>query len=133
MSHERAVVAGALGLMLLHTVDEALLHPEAGGRVNLALGLVLAGAVVALFPRMPRGVRVGVLGFLGLQGVVAGTTGHVVHLFSGNAAALDYSGVLFVIGGAVLLTVAVAEARTRGEHHLSDPSRARSGRSVRST
>lgn len=110
---ERSVVAGAFGLMVLHNLDEAFVHPEDGGALNLAMALVVSAVVLALLPRMHRWVRVVVFGFLGLQGVSAGVAGHVVHLVRGDAVPLDWSGILFVLGGVLLLGLAVAEARPR--------------------
>lgn len=112
---ERLLASIAFGLMILHNLDEGFLHPEDGGRLNLAMALVVAAVVLSLVPLMPRWVRVGVFSFFGLQGVLAGIGGHVVHIVRGDAVALDYSGILFVLGGGLLLALAVAEARPRHE------------------
>jgi hypothetical protein len=127
---DRLLVGIAFGLMVLHTLDEAFVHPEDGGGLNLTTSLVVAAVVLALLPRMHRWVRVGVFGFFGLQGVLAGAGGHVVHLVRGDAAPLDWSGILFVLGGGLLLVLAVAEARPRQAAVAADVEAVPSSRSV---
>ena len=104
---ESGLLAAGLGLMILHNIDEAFIHPETDGKLNLVVvGLVSVLALIFL-RRLSPPWRAGIMAGLGLLGFVQGIFGHVVHIFAGTAAPIDYSGVLFAAGGAVLLGLAV--------------------------
>jgi hypothetical protein len=98
-------------LLLLHNLDEAFVHPESGGRVSLVGTAVLAVLVVVLYRRLGRWWRAAMTGLLGLLATLQGFTGHVWHVVVGGAAPLDYSGILYLLGGLVLLSTGIAEAR----------------------
>ncbi len=104
---ETALLATGMGLMLVHNVDEAFIHPEDGGLTNLIVVGVVALLALAFLRRLPGLWRAGVLAVLGVLGLVNGVAGHVVNLFGGHPAAIDYSGVLFALGGGVLVYLAV--------------------------
>ena len=106
----RVVIVG-FALMLAHNLDEAFGHPEAGGRRNLVATAVLGVVVVVLYRRLGRWWRAGLTGLVGLAAAVEGFVGHVWHLVVGGAAPLDYSGILYLFGGLVLLGTGIAEAR----------------------
>lgn len=105
----RLIVAGAFSLLLLHNADEAFVHPESGGTVNLAETLIVGVLIVGFYPRIGRGWRVGLLGLVGAVAAVLGLMSHVGHLFTGTAVPLDWSGILFMLGGLVLLGMSIAE------------------------
>src|SRR4051794_1122040 len=94
-------------LLLVHNVDEAFVHPEDGGVVSLVQTVVVAALVLTFYDRMTPRWRTVVLGFLGLVSTVLGTIGHLVPILSGDPAPLDWSGILFVAGGLLLVYVAV--------------------------
>lgn len=121
---EQALVAFGFALMLVHNLDEAFGHPEDGGKGNLAVGLVLAALVIVLFSRMTRRWRLWVLGLLGLNAVLQGGFGHVAHLLRGDPTPLDWSGLLFVAGGLLLIAIAIAEFRRprRATRRAAQPS-----------
>jgi hypothetical protein len=96
----------ALGLILAHTFDEAFGHPEPGGVSNLLVALLITVLAAAFYRRLPRPWRIGLLGLVGLNAALQGALGHVSHVLTGDATALDYSGLLFTAGGALLLWLA---------------------------
>ncbi len=104
---ELPVLFSALGLMFLHTVDEAFGHPEPGGTTNAITVVVVAAVLAVVYRRLPRVWRAILLLVLGLDAAVQGVLGHVSHIVVGDAVALDYTGVLFAAGGVMLLWLAV--------------------------
>lgn len=111
---EFGIIALGFGLMILHNIDEAFIHPEDGGKTNLVVVGVVGVLVLSFSHRLPALWRAGVLAVLGLLGLVQGILGHVVNIFAGKATAIDYSGVLFALGGAVLLGLGVTVFMQRG-------------------
>lgn len=100
--------------MILHNIDEAFIHPEDGGKTNLVVVGVLGVLVLSFLNRLPALWRAGVLAALGLLAMVQGVLGHVLNIFAGKATAIDYSGVLFALGGAVLLGLGATVFMQRG-------------------
>lgn len=95
------------GLIFIHQLDEAFVHSEANGVVTLLVTLVIAVLLLLFYERIPRMIRVVVLVLIGLNAVIQGYLGHLVHIFDGNSTAIDWTGILFVLGGLVLLADAV--------------------------
>lgn len=103
----QALVTIAIGLALLHTIDEAWWHPEDGGKANFAATIIIGGLLVAFAARIPALWRAVVFCLLGLEVTVVGTAGHLVHVVNGDAHGADWSGFLFVAGGLILLGVGI--------------------------
>ena len=106
---EVAVFRIATAVALVHALDDAFLNRQPGVPVSqhwLAGVTALAAGVAAIvvFPRLRPGVRAALsLGF----GVLASVNGalHVKHVSVDGAAASDYTGVLAVIAGVVLVVL----------------------------
>ena len=106
-TREARVLLVAAALVVLHSLDEAYVHPEDGGKLNLAVAIGVFGLLLAVHGRLRRWWLVAVLGILGTNVVIQGVLGHLSHVIEGNAGPLDYSGILFTAGGALLLWLAV--------------------------
>lgn len=104
---ETGILATGLGLMILHNIDEAFIHPEDGGKLNLVVVVLVGALPLAFLRRLSPPWRAGILAVLGLLAFVQGMFGHVANIFAGKAAPIDYSGVLFAAGGALLLGLGV--------------------------
>ena len=124
MAPETLVFAGATTLLLLHALDDALLHRGPGvpaGRHALAAALALAAAVaaVAAFPRLRPGLRAALAFLFGALGAVNGAL-HVLHVAGESPTGSDPTGVLAAAAALVLVALAVAVPwRHRGERAVS--------------
>ena len=106
---EVAVFRIATAVALVHALDDAFLNRQPGVPVSqhgLAAVTALAAGVgaIVVFPRLRPGLRAAVsLGF----GVLASVNGalHVKHISVDGAAASDYTGVLAIIAGVVLVVL----------------------------
>ena len=109
---ETAVFRGATAVALLHALDDAFLNRQPGvglGQHALAAILSLAagvGAIVA-FPRLRPGLRAGITLVFGVFAIVNGGL-HIRHISVDGAAASDYTGVLALAAGVVLVLLGVA-------------------------
>jgi hypothetical protein len=104
---ETPVFAGATVLGLVHALDDAFLDRQPGvdlGQHALAaaITLVLGVGAIVVFPRVRPGLRAAVALMFGIFAIVNGAL-HVIHMTGAGAAASDFTGVLAVIGGAVLV------------------------------
>ena len=106
-------VVVAFVLLLLHNLDEAFWHPEGDGKTALVGVGLIAVITIAVYRRLGKGLRVALLAILGLLAVVAATGGHLAHFVTGTVVPLDYTGILFFLGGCLLLYVAYADATDR--------------------
>lgn len=104
---ETGILAAGFGLLILHNIDEAFIHPEDGGKVNLVVVTIVAALALTFLRRLQKPLRASILAVLGLLAIVQGMLGHVANIITGKATAIDYSGVLFVLGGAILLGLGV--------------------------
>lgn len=116
-----SLVAVSFGLLVLHNIDEAFIHPEHGGKLNLAGNIVLGVLTVVAYARLNRRWRIGITAVFGVLATLQALSGHVVHILSGGAQALDYSGLLYLVGGLVLVGITVADLRFSGEHRTDAP------------
>jgi uncharacterized protein len=111
-SGEALVFTVATAFTLIHALDDAFVHRGPG----LALGQhALAGAIsvavavagVFAFPRLRPGLRAAVAFAFGGLAIVNGML-HVIHISEHGAGGGDLTGTLAVLGGAVLVGLAVA-------------------------
>jgi hypothetical protein len=106
---ERAVVLLALGAVALHVVDDNFLQPEPGTSAgdHLASGLIpvllLAGAAVG-YPLLRPGLRAVAAMTLGALALAVGAPA-AYHVRNGVVEGDDYTGLLSLAAGAVLLLV----------------------------
>ena len=75
--------------------------------MNLVVVAIVAALALTFLRRLQQPLRASVLAVLGLLAIVQGMLGHVANIITGKATAIDYSGVLFVLGGAILLGLGV--------------------------
>jgi hypothetical protein len=117
---EQRPLALAVGAIGVHIADDNFLQPEpgmsvadhlAGGLVQLAFVLIVGAAVVS--GRVRAGVRAALALLLGFFGVLAGTEA-VYYASRGSLSGDDYTGLLSLLGGLLLLGAgAVMLWRTR--------------------
>jgi hypothetical protein len=109
-SQKAALFLAGVGILALHLVDDSFVHPEAGtaARDHLVSGLVplpllvLAGAV---YPRLRAGARAALAVFLGSFAIVVGTVEAVYDLVTGSFSGGDYTGLLTLPGGLLLVAL----------------------------
>jgi dienelactone hydrolase len=107
--HEVVLATAALGLVALHALDDNLLQPQPGTSAadHLVSGLVPLAAlatVAAYYGRLRAGRRGAIALLAGFYGVLAGTEA-AYYASAGAFSGDDYSGVLSLLGGFVLLGV----------------------------
>jgi uncharacterized protein len=133
-SPEATMLAGEVGLarsafaaVAVHVLDDSFVQPEPGtsARDHLVSGLVPAVALGVAgwgYPRLRAGARATLTLTLGLFGIVAGAVEGGYDLVAGGLSGDDYTGLLALLGGLVLVAVgAVVLWRSR----RSDGSRRR--------
>ena len=109
---ETAAFRGAAAVALLHALDDAFLNRQPGVDLDqhaLAAVISLAadiGAIVA-FPRLRPGFRAAISLAFGVLAIVNGAL-HVRHISLDGAAASDYTGVLALAAGVVLVLLGLA-------------------------
>jgi len=106
---EPGVVVIALAAIALHVVDDNYLRPQPGTSAgdHLASGLVPVGilvAVAALYPHLRAGLRAATAMTFGALGLAIGFPG-AYHLLHGEASGVDYTGLLSILAGLVLLAL----------------------------
>jgi pimeloyl-ACP methyl ester carboxylesterase len=99
----------ATGALALHVVDDNYLQPEPGTSAgdHLGSGLVPVAiliGVAAIYPRLRAGLRAATSMTSGAIGITVGVPG-VYHLLDGSASGDDYSGLLAIVAGAILLVI----------------------------
>ena len=109
---ETVAFRGATAIALLHALDDAFLNRQPGvdlGQHALAAAISLAAGVSAIvaFPRLRPGVRAAVSLLFGVFAIVNGAL-HVGHISVDGAAASDYTGVLALAAGVVLVVLGLA-------------------------
>ncbi len=109
---ETLVFWGATVVALLHALDDAFLNRQPGvpasqhalaAVISLAVGL----AAIVAFPRLRAGFRAGISLVFGVFAIVNGAL-HAKHISVDGAAASDYTGVLVLAAGVVLVLLGVA-------------------------
>jgi hypothetical protein len=109
---ETAVFRCATAIALVHALDDAFVHRQPGvdpGQHALAAVISLTAGVAAIvgFPRLRPGFRAAISIGFGVFAIVNGGL-HVQHISVDGAAGSDYTGVLAVAAGAVLVALGVA-------------------------
>lgn len=109
LQRERVLVSLAVGAVGLHLADDNFLQPEPGTSAadHLVSGLVpltltLTAGIAVLSGRVRPGARAALALLLGVFGVVAGTEA-AYYVGAGAQSGDDYTGLLSVLGGFVLL------------------------------
>jgi uncharacterized protein len=117
---EYPLLAAGVGLAILHVLDDTFVGRQPGTSVGdeLFAGIVLVGILVGallIYPRLRAGLRA-VLAFC--LGVLIATAGamHLAHVVIDEAESSDFTGVLALVGGVLLigLSIAVAWRSRRG-------------------
>jgi hypothetical protein len=109
---ETLIARAALGVVALHIADDSFLQPQPGtsARDHLVSGLV-PFTIVALtawgYPRLRAGLRAVVALFFGIFGVVTGIEAGY-YSTKGGPTGDDFTGLLAIAAGVVLLGLAVA-------------------------
>ena len=117
---ERRLFTVATGVLLVHALDDALVHRQPGlglgqHAVAAVVALVAGGAAIAAFPSLRPGFRAVTAGLLGVFGLVNGAM-HVQHVRADAVAGSDVTGIVAVAAALVLLGLAAAiPYRHRGE------------------
>ena len=109
---ETATFRGATAVALVHAIDDAFVNRQPGvgvGQHALAAAISLGAGVAAIvaFPRLRPGVRAGISLVFGVFAIVNGAL-HVAHIAGDGAEASDYTGVLAVAAGVVLVALGLA-------------------------
>jgi uncharacterized protein len=112
MTAETLVFRGATATALLHALDDAFVNRQPGvdlGQHALAafIAVVVGVAGIAAFPRLRPGFRAGLSLVLGVLAIVNGVL-HVTHIRLDGPSASDYTGVLAVAAGVVLVALGLA-------------------------
>jgi uncharacterized protein len=116
---ETLTVRVAFGLIALHIVDDAFVHPEPGTAAgdHLVSGLVPTAVIALLalaYPRMRAGLRSCIALACGLVAVVVGIGTSFRHVVIDGPAGDDASGILATLGAIALVATAVVTLwRTR--------------------
>jgi uncharacterized protein len=106
---EQRLVGASLGVVGLHVADDNFLQPEPGMSAadHLAGGLVLLALVAAAawtYRRVRPGGRAALALLFGFVGVLAGTEA-VYYAFVDSPSGDDYTGILSLLGGFLLLGI----------------------------
>jgi uncharacterized protein len=109
---ETLVFRGATAVALLHALDDAFLNRQPGvpiGQHALAAAISLAAGIGAslAFARIRPGLRAAASLVLGVFAIVNGGV-HVAHISVDRAAGSDYTGVLGLVAGVVLVLLGLA-------------------------
>jgi uncharacterized protein len=111
-SRETLAFRGATAVALLHALDDAFLNRQPGVNLDqhaLAAVISLAAGIAAIvaFPRLRPGFRAGIALLFGVLAIVNGVL-HVAHISVDGAAASDYTGVLALAAGVVLVILGLS-------------------------
>ena len=74
---------------------------------RVEIEVAIAAVLVAFWPRFNLFVRALLTGLFGFAALIAGLFGHLAHFVSGGAGGSDYTGILFTVGGAILVVLFV--------------------------
>jgi pimeloyl-ACP methyl ester carboxylesterase len=96
-----------MAAVAVHVIDDNFVQPQAGTSAgdHLASGLIplaVLAAAAAIHPHLGAGVGAAIAMTFGAIGITVGVPA-VYHLLDGNASGDDYTGVLAIVAGAVVL------------------------------
>jgi uncharacterized protein len=102
------------GAVALHLLDDAFVQPEPGTAAgdHLISGLVPLGVLIFLavaYPRVRAGARATIALVLGLFGLVACAVEGGYHLVRGGLSGDDYTGLLALLGGLLLIALGAVD------------------------
>jgi hypothetical protein len=122
------IFLAGVGAVALHLVDDSFLQPEPGTSADdhLASGLVplaLLGVLAAAYRRGRAGVRATIAMALGLFGLTAGAAEGGYHLVTVGPSGDDYTGLLAMLGGLLLLSLGERTAQIAPAGALVEPPR----------
>jgi dienelactone hydrolase len=109
-SVETLAFRGAVGILLVHALDDAVVHRQPGvglgqHAVAVLLAILTGGVAIAVFGRLRPGLRSAIAGALGVVALANGVM-HVSHVRADTVAASDVTGVLAAVAGILLLGLA---------------------------
>jgi uncharacterized protein len=102
------------GAVAVHLLDDAFLQPEPGTAAgdHLISGLVPLGVLIVLavaYPRARAGARATIALVLGLFGLVTCAVEGGYHIVRGGLSGDDYTGLLALLGGLLLIALGVVD------------------------
>ena len=105
------VFLACLAVMLIHLVEDALVHKENGSSLAAQLGstaltLLLVAVGAAVYPVLWRRVRPLLVLAYGVLALLGGWRAHATDALAGDAAGGDYTGTLYALAGLVLIGLA---------------------------
>ena len=111
-TREYQVFLVGLAIMLVHLLEDALVHEENGTSLaekagSSALTVLLVAVGVALYPVIWRTVRPVLVLTFGLLAFSGGWRAHATDLLAGDAADGDYTGTVYAVAGLVLVALAI--------------------------
>ena len=111
-TREYQVFLLGLAVMLVHLLEDALVHEENGTSLAAKLGssaltVLLVAVGVALYPVIWRSVRAILVLAFGLLAFSGGWRAHATDLLAGDAAGGDYTGTVYAVAGLVLVVLAI--------------------------
>jgi uncharacterized protein len=110
-SSSERIFAVAVAAVAVHALDDSTVHHTGGLTGSLAaapVSVLLAVGLVALYLRTGRGVRTILAAAVGLFATAHGISVHVAHLAKVEIGGADYTGLVALAAGIVLLLLAVA-------------------------
>jgi uncharacterized protein len=124
---ERRIVFAAVGVIALHVVDDSFVQPQPGTSAgdHLVSGLVplaILALAAAVYPRMRGGGRAAIALLVGAFGIAAGIEG-VHYTTQVGPSGDDFTGLLCIPAGAVLLGLGLVTLWTTRRRHGSVPVR----------
>ncbi|MFL6005828.1 MAG: alpha/beta hydrolase [Gaiellaceae bacterium] len=112
LTHRHTLLAGlGIGVLALHVLDDSFLQPQPGTSAgdHLAGGLVPLGLIalaVALYPRLRPGARGALAVVFGLLALIMGTAEAGYYTLKVGPSGDDYTGLLAIAAGFLLLGIA---------------------------
>ncbi len=123
---------GGLAVMLLHLLEDALVHKENGSSLAAQLGatalnLLLVAIGALLYPLLWRRVRPLFVLLYGALALLTAWRAHVSDVLDGDAAGGDYSGTVYALTGLGLIALALKLALETFRDRSAAPAEGSSG------
>lgn len=110
------MLAGGMALAMVHLADFAFVHHGAGGATDFAIAVVISALLLIGYRWLPVWLRALAATLLGTYVATQGLVGHVLRIVTGGAAGADYSGVLYAVGGLIILGLGIVLATRLRTH-----------------